>query len=194
MDLLESYKRDIIEKVPSLPQYNKNIGLSSASDGTNVASAFGGYKNNLGRNSSKTSEIRAIFMLQTIEINGHTFNIFYDSGCGDLVVKKSAIDILLSMSRAKHEIPGPITLTGVGDQKVVCKNGVYSLKLPLCNGEEAVVNGLCVNRITASLAGCGNGFSREMPTNRRGKLSGLASQIKEICRWGNGYNVGHKVC
>ena len=149
LDLLESYKRDIIEKVPSLPQYNKNIGLSSGSDGANVASAFGGYKNNLGRNSSKTSEIRAIFMLQTIEINGHTFNIFYDSGCGDLVVKKSAIDILLSMGRAKHEIPGPITLTGVGDQKVVCKDGVYSLKLPLCNGQEAVVSGLCVNKITA---------------------------------------------
>ena len=94
-DLLESDTRDIIEKVPSLPQCNK-IGLSSGSDGANVASAFGGYKNNLGRNSSKTSEIRATFMLQTIEINGHTFNIFYDGGCGDLVVKKSAIDILLS--------------------------------------------------------------------------------------------------
>ena len=126
MDLLESYKRDITEKVPSLPQYNKNIGLSSGSDGANVASAFGGYKNNLGRNSSKSSVIRAIFMLQTIEINVHTFNIFYDSGCRNLVVKKSAIDILLSMGHAKPEIPGTITLTGVGDQKVVCKDGVYS--------------------------------------------------------------------
>ena len=111
-------------------------------------------------------------MLQTIEINGHTFNISDDSGCGDLVVKKSAIDILLSMGRVKHEIPGPITLTGVGDQKVVWKDGVYSLKLPLCNGQEEVVSGSCVNKITAvskiPLAGCGNGFSREMPKNRRG--------------------------
>ena len=93
---------------------------SSGSNGANVASAFGSFKSKSGGNSTETNDGDwAIFMLQTIEINGHPFNIFYDSGYGDLVAKKSAIDILASMGRAKHEIPGPITLSDVGDRKVI---------------------------------------------------------------------------
>ena len=45
--------------------------------------------------------LRAIFMLQTINVGGKNLNVFYDSGCGDIVVKKSAIDSLIKMGRAK---------------------------------------------------------------------------------------------
>ena len=58
---------------------------------------------------------RAIFMLQTINVGGKPFNVFFDNGCGDIVVKKSAIDTLVQLGRAKQEVPGPITMSGVGD-------------------------------------------------------------------------------
>ena len=43
----------------------------------------------------------AIFMLQTIDVEGKDFNVFYDTGCGDVAVKKSGIDCLFSLGRAK---------------------------------------------------------------------------------------------
>ena len=49
-------------------------------------------------------------MVQPIEIEGHKFDLFFDSGYGDMVIKKSALDFLVGMGRAKLEIPGPITL------------------------------------------------------------------------------------
>ena len=91
---------------------------------------------------------RGIFMLQTIKIEGESFNIFYDSGCGDMVCKKSAIDKLIGMGRASLVLPGPITLSGVGDKKTVCKEGVYKITLPLSNGGEATISGLCLDRVT----------------------------------------------
>ena len=39
-------------------------------------------------------------------------------------MRRSAVDSLQSLGRAKQEIPGPITLSGVGDQKLVCEDGV----------------------------------------------------------------------
>ena len=125
-------------------------------------------------------------MLQSIEINAHPFNIFYDSGCGDLVARKSAIDVLASMGRAKREIPGPITLSGVGDQIVVCKDGMYSLKLPLCNGQDAIASGLGVNKITAKFT---KYPLREVRKNYREqflKLGGenlVGKHPTKVCRW-----------
>ena len=64
----------------------------------------------------------AIFMVQTIEVEGHLLNLFFDNGCGDMVIKMSAADLLAKMGRARQEFPGPITLSGVGDQKSVCEH------------------------------------------------------------------------
>ena len=61
-------------------------------------------------------------MLQQISITGHTFNLFYDSGCGALVCKKSAIDKLMSIVRAKQEKPGPIVLSVGWGQSVQRRN------------------------------------------------------------------------
>ena len=58
-----------------------------------------------------------IFMLQAIEVESHKFNLFFDRGSGDMVFKKSAEDCLLQMGRSKMEVTGPITHSGVGDQK-----------------------------------------------------------------------------
>ena len=87
-------------------------------------------------------------MLQTINVQGEHFNLFYDSGCGDLVCKKSAVDKLAALGRAERLLPGPITLSGVGDKKTICKEGVYKITLPLSDGSEATMSGLCLDRVT----------------------------------------------
>ena len=71
----------------------------------------------------------AIFMLQTIVVSGVRLNLFFDNGCGDLVVKRSAVDKLLNLGRAKLAIPGPLQITGVGDQKSAAE-GLFLICLP----------------------------------------------------------------
>ena len=91
---------------------------------------------------------RAIFMLQTINVHGESFNLFYDSGCGDLVCKKSAIDKLIGLDKASPELHGPIPLSGVGDNKTICQHGVYKISLPSRGGKEAIMSGLCLDKVT----------------------------------------------
>ena len=91
----------------------------------------------------------ATFLFQTTCIEGKMFNIFYDSGCGELVGNKAAIESLRKLGRAKQKKPGPITLAGVGDQRTVCRDGIYSVCLPLHDGTEAM-SGLCLDKVTAA--------------------------------------------
>ena len=65
----------------------------------------------------------AIFQLQTIEVQGVKLNLFFDSGCGDMRVKKPAVEKLAAFGRAKQIVSEPIVLSGVGDQKSVCNEG-----------------------------------------------------------------------
>ena len=71
----------------------------------------------------------AIFQLQTIEIEGIKFNLFFDSGCGDILIKKSAVVKLEKMGRAKQILSGPLEITGVGEKKSIlrmeCLGSVY---------------------------------------------------------------------
>ena len=41
------------------------------------------------------------FMLQTIKVGNDKLNAFFDSGCGDMVCSKRAIDLLSNQKRAK---------------------------------------------------------------------------------------------
>ena len=77
------------------------------------------------------------------------FNLFYDSGCGDLVCKKSAIDRLASLGRTSREIPGPVTLSGVGDKKTISQDGIYKITLRLWDGKEVSMSGVCLDKVTA---------------------------------------------
>ena len=43
-----------------------------------------------------------IFQLQTIDVDGIRLNLFFDSGCVDMVVKKSALDRLVGVGQAKQ--------------------------------------------------------------------------------------------
>ena len=90
-----------------------------------------------------------IFQLQTIEVDGIKINLFFDSGCGDMIIKKTVLDKLKSAGRAKQIIPGPMVITGVGDQKTVSVDGMFSVCLPLSNGKDAMLSGICLENITA---------------------------------------------
>ena len=50
--------------------------------------------------------------------------------------------------RAKMEIEGPTTLGGVGNIKMESKHGIYQVRLPLVNGKDAVLAGVCLDQIT----------------------------------------------
>ena len=99
-----------------------------------------------------------IFKLQTIVITGvddqgkeftETFNIFYDNGASDCIIRTSAVHRLLKLGRAELVSSDPIELRGVNDKLTICKDGYYRIILPLHNGENAIVSGLCLSKITS---------------------------------------------
>ena len=89
-------------------------------------------------------------MFQPLKILTYLFNLFYDSGCGDLVVSKSAVDQLEAMGRAKLLRPGPLILEGVNNQVSICKHGRYEIRIPLADGSDAVMSGLCFDNVTSN--------------------------------------------
>ena len=87
-------------------------------------------------------------MLQTIQIQGKKFNLFFDSGCGDLACKRDAVSCLQGMGRARKVLDGPLTLSGVGNNKTVCKHGVYNVKIPFHDGRDVNLSGICLDKVT----------------------------------------------
>ena len=146
--VLAQFKERFIEKCKTtLPLYSKKISCFSHVVGT---STFSGQNLNNFKNYQTEPEIveSAIFQLQTIEVDGIKLNLFFDSGCGDMIIKKSAVEKLAAVGRAKQIISEPITLSGVGGQTSVCKEGVYTVCLPLFSGKNALLTGLCLPKIT----------------------------------------------
>ena len=43
-------------------------------------------------------------MLQTIRVDNQDLNIFFDSGCGDMVCRKMPVDWLKNSNRAKRVV------------------------------------------------------------------------------------------
>ena len=76
---------------------------------------------------------------------GLDLHIFFDSGCGDLVIRKDCVGKLMRIGRAAKEYDGRITLNGVGNQKSICHFGIYSIRIPLKDGAEAKMSGVCVD-------------------------------------------------
>ena len=134
-EILKLYRKNVIEK-GNFQVFSKNVSISCFSEAYNNGK------------SSKSHEDSSIFLFQRIEVEGIEVNIFFDSGCGDLVVRKGIVDKLQGMGQAKLEFSGPFVLNGVGRQESICKHGVYSINLPLGNGSQATMCGVCVDEIT----------------------------------------------
>ena len=96
----------------------------------------------------------AIFMLQTISVDGVRLNIFFDSGCYDMIIKKSAVDKLLALERAEKISSDDCEIVGVGGVKSICKEGFFSVALPMYNGDNAILTGLCIDQITCEFPKC----------------------------------------
>ena len=95
----------------------------------------------------------AVFMFQCIAVCEFKMNLFYDGGCSDMVISKRALDIFMSLNRAKLIQEGPIILRGVGDVKSVCPYGRFQVSIPLHNGREATLTGICLDKVTSTFDG-----------------------------------------
>ena len=130
-ELLQTYKQKCILRQPSqIPAFAKNIKLKFH---------------------SSTNEIehdeKGIYMLQPIQVSGKKYTIFYDTGCGDFVSRLNAVK-RLGAPRATKEFDGPIRLGGVGGISTERPHGIYSVRLPMLDGNEATMTGVCMNEIT----------------------------------------------
>ena len=65
-----------------------------------------------------------------------------------VVEKEGAVDELQKLGRANNEVPGPITITGVDDNKAICQYGIYRLRLDLHDGKDINVSGVCLDKVT----------------------------------------------
>ena len=120
LQLLEWYKVHIMERLcPNMDSFSRGIKITNCSDSTYTNVKTGSEESGVG-----------IFKLQRINIEGNKFNVFYEGGCGDLVCNK-AITKLVTLGRASLELPGSFILTGVGDIKKVCKNGMYQIRFAI---------------------------------------------------------------
>ena len=125
-----------IAKNHNLESFSKEISISCFSKSAILLAAH-------SRKEKSAFDVvdNAIFQLQTINVEGSHFNLFFDSGCVDMIIKKSAVDCLMRLGRAKLEAPCPITPSGVGNTKSICEHGAYSVRLPLKGGRDAVLSG-----------------------------------------------------
>ena len=67
-----------------------------------------------------------------------------------MVISKPAVDKLMKLGRAVQLIEGPLNLRGVGDTIVVSEHGLFTVYLPLRNGRNAVLTGICLDKITST--------------------------------------------
>ena len=146
MELFLEYKNKFsLSGRAKCEHFSRDVSISLHADSGSLRDENGG---NLSSMEKSKKEEHAIFMFQTIEIENEKFNIFYDSGCGDLCPSRTAVDILITLNRAKQVAKGPSIIVGVGDVKSVCEDRAYCITLPLENGGEATMSGLCLTRVT----------------------------------------------
>eukprot|EP00794_Sanderia_malayensis_P019733 gene19733-biopygen14568 len=81
-------------------------------------------------------------MFQNILVDKKVYNIFYDSGCSDFISRHEAVKQLLAV------YAGPILTNGVGNLTSESKNGIYTANLPLANGKDAIMTGVCLDKLT----------------------------------------------
>ena len=145
--LLEEYKSRCItrENQVNLPDFSKEIKLAFHSNSDDDR-CFDDRKESTFHVPAKHEAEKAIYQLQIIQVDGQDYSIFYDSGCGDFVSKQDAVKRI--GSRASQERKGPIKIGGVGGSITESPHGIYSVKLPLFNQQEAFFTGVCLDDIT----------------------------------------------
>ena len=141
--LLETYRTKCILRRPDLEEFSKGIKLSFHTASSNQSI----HKTHQSTTLEDTNH-SSIYILQTISIDNKPYTLFFDSGCGDLVCRYEAIQNM--GQRAVQEFKGPVNLGGVGDLTTKSDHGIYQVKMPLHNGENATMSGVCLEKITAT--------------------------------------------
>ena len=179
--LLLKFKERFIQKCPvTLPDFCKKLslfsGLAYHSTGANPKITFG-FPNEVSDVQS-----RAIFLRQQISVGGVKLSILFDNGCGKSVLKKSAVDKLKAIGRAKQTLPGPLELIGVGDKRTSSEHGEYAICIPMATGEQVILTGVCLVTITSSFPGYSLKNVEEDIRNRCQLIGGdeLVSRLPEI--------------
>ena len=141
LKLLEEYKKYCIED-GGFKEFTINIGISLHVNDESSYKAL--------TKAGIDTEDEAIYMFQTIQVGHIRLNLFFDGGCSDMVITKSAVDKLMGMNKAENLLEGPLILSGVGDLKSVCPHGRFQISIPLHNGNEAKLSGICLDKITCT--------------------------------------------
>ncbi len=136
-DLLERYKQRCIRNA-NLPPFAKNISLSFHANGC--------YKSDASKDGS--SDDQGIYLLQTINIDNKDYTVFFDNGCSDFIVKKSAVNML--GKNAKQESSRTIQIGGVSNTAIQSTLGTYNVKIPMHNGKIGSLSGICLEEITTT--------------------------------------------
>ena len=136
LDLLELYKKNVILSHGNFLDFTKKVSISCFS---------GSYTTEVEHD---VSEDHSIFSFQLIDVAGLGLCLFYDNGCGNAVFSKRAIDALVLLGRAEQTYAKSIILKGVNNQESICPYGEWRVRLPLKDGSEAVLTGICVDEVT----------------------------------------------
>ena len=133
--LLARYVQRFIRS-PSLPDFAHNISLT-----LEESECF--------KISNQHCNNRGIYTLQRINVDGKQLLIFFDTGCSDFVISKAAVKLL--GDRCSKQSSGPIILGGVGNCTTKSTLGSYHVKLPLYNGHQITLSGVCLETITSTM-------------------------------------------
>ena len=123
-----------------LPAFSKDLKLTFH---TNQQTTNSNHEVNI------SNEEKAIYTLQTIKVGQQQYSLFYDIGCCDMVSRYNAIKAI--GDRAVQELFRPISIGGVGNADIKTTHDIYRVKLPLCNGNDAVFSGVCLDQITVQV-------------------------------------------
>ena len=105
-----------------LPSYSKGIRLSFFTSHQTKTHAQKWIKDNVVQE-------KGIYQLQVVKVNNYRFTICYDSGCGDFVSRRSAIDKIGDEAVLKCD--GSVNLGGIGGITTQSPHGVYTVKLTI---------------------------------------------------------------
>ena len=171
-DIFETYKKNVLKSDSKFFDFTKKISISCFVDS---------YLNQSG-----DPDPASIYAFQTIEVvSGFHLNFFYDNGCGEAIISKEAVDRLMDLGRATLDLPGPLVLNGVNKQESICEYGIYAIKLPLKNGNDAKIRALCLDEITApfpiyQLGQVENDIRAYVEKTQKGLLNQLPRLPKEV--------------
>ena len=144
LNLLQQYIKNFIDKRGTFHDFTRNISLTCIYS-TVVATPplFEKFSNVIPDVAD-----RAIFPLQTIDVEGLPLRVFYDRGAGDAVLRWAACLALQKLNRAVLIQAESITMSGVGGVESVTHYGLWSILLPLKDGSNIVITGVCMEKVT----------------------------------------------